>query len=113
MKFTYFVAIATMLFGMGMAVAIPSDEVAPIPDGESYFNISTSTNGYEGGSWIRMGFGDSLGLVFPDGFPYLRVNAKAENIGNNTAVYKPLSFAGQLTQIVFIMIHGMEEGYTT
>lgn len=34
MKFTYFVAIATMLFGMGMAVAIPSDEVAPIPDGE-------------------------------------------------------------------------------
>jgi hypothetical protein len=31
-----------------------------------------------------MGFGDSLGLVFPDGFPYLRVNAKAENIGNNT-----------------------------
>ena len=34
MKFTYFVAIATMIFGMGMAVAIPSDEVAPIPDGE-------------------------------------------------------------------------------
>ena len=34
MKFTYFVAIATMLFGMGMAVAVPSEEVVPIADGE-------------------------------------------------------------------------------
>jgi hypothetical protein len=47
-------------------------------------------NGYEGGSWIRMGFGGSLGLVFPDGFPYLRVNAKAENIGNNTCAMSQL-----------------------
>jgi len=37
-----------------------------------------------------MGFGGSLSMVFPDGFPYLRVNAKAENIGNNTVCHVPI-----------------------
>lgn len=34
MKFTYFVAVAAMLFGMGMAAAVPAEEAVPIPDGE-------------------------------------------------------------------------------
>ena len=34
MKFTYFAAIAMTLFGMGMAAAVPSVEVVPVPDGE-------------------------------------------------------------------------------